>query len=79
LPRIFTGGAGASPSQWTSWLNAAIPALEDSSTLLAADATTPIARLQQQRLQARIASVLTDDDYGASLATACVSARCRWC
>jgi hypothetical protein len=52
-------------AQWTSWLNAAIPALEDSSTLLAADATTPIARLQQQRLQARIASVLTDDDYGS--------------
>lgn len=51
--------------QWTSWLNAAIPALEDSSTLLAADATTPIARLQQQRLQARLASVLTEDDYRA--------------
>jgi hypothetical protein len=49
--------------EWTSWLNAAIPALEDSSTLLAADATTPIARLQQQRLQARLASVMTEDDY----------------
>jgi len=49
--------------QWTSWLNAAIPLLEDSSELLAADATTPIARLQQQRLQARLASALTDDDY----------------
>ncbi|NGZ83038.1 DUF4175 family protein [Duganella aceris] len=50
-------------SQWLSWLNAAIPALEDSSTLLATDAQTPIARLQQQRLQARLASILTDDDY----------------
>jgi hypothetical protein len=50
-------------SQWTSWLNAAIPQLEDSSTLLATDAQTPIARLQQQRLQARLADVLTDADY----------------
>jgi hypothetical protein len=50
-------------SQWTSWLNAAIPALEDSSKLLAADAATPIAKLQQQRLRARLASVLTTDDY----------------
>ncbi|WP_332853227.1 DUF4175 family protein [Duganella sp. S19_KUP01_CR8] len=49
--------------EWTSWLNAAIPALEDSSTLLAADATTPIAKLQQQRLQARLASVLGENDY----------------
>ena len=49
--------------QWPSWLNAAIPALEDSSTLLAADAKTPIARLQQQRLQSRLAQVLTGDDY----------------
>jgi len=49
--------------QWPSWLNAAIPALEDSSTLLAIDAKTPIARLQQQRLQSRLAQVLTDDDY----------------
>ena len=48
---------------WTSWLNAAIPALEDSSTLLAADATTPIARLQQQRLHARLAAVLGEEDY----------------
>jgi hypothetical protein len=49
--------------QWTAWLNAAIPQLEDSSTLLATDAQTPIARLQQQRLLARLASVLTDDHY----------------
>jgi hypothetical protein len=51
--------------QWPSWLNAAIPQLEDSSTLLAADAKTPIAKLQQQRLQARLADVLTDADYQA--------------
>jgi hypothetical protein len=51
--------------QWPSWLDAAIPQLEDSSTLLAADAKTPIAKLQQQRLQARLADVLTDADYQA--------------
>lgn len=53
-------------SEWASWLNAAIPALEDSSTLLAANAmnaATPIARLQQQRLQARLANVMTVEDY----------------
>ena len=49
--------------QWPSWLNAAIPALEDSSTLLTTEAKTPIARLQQQRLQSRLAQVLTGDDY----------------
>ncbi|MYM69098.1 DUF4175 family protein [Pseudoduganella sp. FT55W] len=51
--------------QWPSWLNAAIPQLEDSSTLLAEEAQTPIAKLQQQRLQARLAAVLTDADYQA--------------
>jgi hypothetical protein len=51
--------------QWPSWLDAAIPQLEDSSTLLAVDAKTPIAKLQQQRLQARLADVLTDADYRA--------------
>lgn len=51
--------------QWPSWLDAAIPRLEDSSTLLATDATTSIARLQQQRLLARLADVLTDADYQA--------------
>nr|WP_315254084.1 DUF4175 family protein [uncultured Duganella sp.] len=51
--------------QWPSWLNAAVPQLEDSSTLLATEAQTPIARLQQQRLQARLAEVLTGDDYRA--------------
>ncbi|NVM75950.1 hypothetical protein FHW83_001737 [Duganella sp. SG902] len=49
--------------QWASWLNQAIPQLEDSSTLLAEEARTPIARLQQQRLQARLASILAADDY----------------
>jgi len=50
---------------WAAWLDAAVPALEDSSALLAAEAASPIARLQQQRLRARLASVLTADDYRA--------------
>jgi hypothetical protein len=45
-------------SEWATWLNAAVPALEDSSELLAMDALTPIARLQQQRLHARLNAVL---------------------
>ncbi|MET0267264.1 MAG: hypothetical protein ABW202_16830 [Duganella sp.] len=45
--------------QWAAWLDAAVPALEDSSVLLAQQARTPIARLQQQRLQARLATALT--------------------
>jgi hypothetical protein len=52
-------------AQWPSWLNAAIPQLEDSSTLLAEEAQTSIAKLQQQRLQARLADVLTTADYQA--------------
>lgn len=51
--------------QWTSWLNAAIPQLEDSSALLTAEAQTPIARLQQQRLQARLDDVLTAEECKA--------------
>ena len=51
--------------QWNAWLDAAVPAMEDSSALLAAEARTPMARLQQQRLQARLATSLTSDDYRA--------------
>jgi hypothetical protein len=42
---------------WLRWLDAAVPALEDSSACLT-DATTPIARLQQQRLRARLNQVV---------------------
>lgn len=55
-------------TEWTSWLNAAVPALEDSSALLDANvtsATTSIAHLQRQRLQARLASAMTPSDYRA--------------
>lgn len=48
---------------WLRWLDAAVPALEDSSALLAAAATTPIERLQQQRMQTRLLSALGPDDY----------------
>lgn len=54
---------------WTAWLNAAVPALEDSAALLIMSTPTPtptptpIARLQQQRLHARLAGLLTRDDY----------------
>jgi hypothetical protein len=51
--------------QWAAWLDAAVPGMEDSSALLANAAPAllpPLARLQQQRLQARLAA-LTDDDF----------------
>jgi len=50
-------------ASWAVWLDAAVPALEDSSALLATEPASQIARLQQQRLQARLASVLTTNDY----------------
>jgi len=42
---------------WISWLDASVPELEDSSALLV-DADTPLARLQRERLLARIAERL---------------------
>src|SRR5471032_1438776 len=41
-------------ARWAAWLDAAVPALEDSSVLLASEPQAPIARLQQKRLQARL-------------------------
>ena len=41
-------------ANWARWLDRAMPALEDSSALLA-DATSPIARLQRERLLSRLA------------------------
>src|SRR5574343_61461 len=60
-------------AEWTSWLNAAIPALEDSADLLAMDAISAIGRLQQQRLQACLHAVLGEADY-----TAIARRRARW-
>ena len=42
---------------WTGWLDAAVPELEDSSTLLV-EADTPLASMQRQRLLARLDSAL---------------------
>ncbi|MBJ7310187.1 hypothetical protein ACFOLJ_07580 [Rugamonas sp. CCM 8940] len=52
-------------AQWAAWLDAAVPALEDSSALLAGAAETPIARLQQERLRTRLAATLGPDEYRA--------------
>jgi len=52
--------------RWTHWLDAAVPALEDSSALLAetaGGAPSSIALLQRRRLLARLLSVLGADDY----------------
>ncbi len=54
--------------QWVRWLDAAVPALEDSSALLAdplGKPPTPIARLQRKRLEARLHAALGPDDYRA--------------
>ncbi|MYN46512.1 DUF4175 family protein [Pseudoduganella sp. FT93W] len=60
-------------AEWTSWLNAAVPALEDSADLLAMDAISAIGRLQQQRLLARLHAVLGVADYAAI-----ARSRVRW-
>ena len=44
-------------AQWLRWLDAAVPALEDSSACLV-HAMSPMARLQQQRLLARLHRVV---------------------
>jgi len=47
-----------------SWLNAAVPELEDSSAMLAAPPGTPLGELQRIRLLGRIGSALTDERLG---------------
>ncbi|QGZ40780.1 hypothetical protein IP92_05840 [Pseudoduganella flava] len=42
---------------WPQWLDEAVPALEDSSALLARAPGSPLARLQRARLEGRIADV----------------------
>ncbi|SFV07694.1 DUF4175 family protein [Pseudoduganella namucuonensis] len=59
--------------EWPRWLDAAFPALEDSSELLASEPASAIARLQRKRLQARLLDVLNDDGYRAIART-----RVRW-
>jgi hypothetical protein len=43
---------------WPAWLDAAVPELEDSSKLLV-EAQTPVARMQRERLLARLDAALT--------------------
>jgi len=43
---------------WSAWIDAAVPEMEDSSTLLLA-AGSPVAELQRQRLLSRLAASLT--------------------
>ena len=45
---------------WTRWIDAAVPGLEDSSALLD-QASTPLARLQRARLLRRLTGVLRED------------------
>ena len=45
---------------WTRWIDASVPSIEDSAALLV-KAESPIAILQRQRLAARINTVLTPD------------------
>lgn len=46
--------------RWSAWIDATVPALEDSSALLS-EAASPVAQLQRRRLLKRISAVLTDD------------------
>ena len=48
-------------NEWTGWLDAAVPGMEDSSALLV-EADTPLAEMQRQRLLARLDAAL---DKGA--------------
>ncbi|NHZ40466.1 DUF4175 family protein [Massilia aquatica] len=61
---------------WTGWIDATVPALEDSSALLAG-ATSAIGQLQRRRLLARIATTLTDDVL-AAIARERVRFDARW-
>ncbi|MDQ1814914.1 DUF4175 family protein [Massilia sp. CCM 9210] len=61
---------------WSGWIDATVPALEDSSALLAG-ATSAIGQLQRRRLLARIATVLTDDVL-AAIARERVRFDARW-
>jgi len=45
----------------TSWLNDAVPELEDSSAMLAAPGSTPLGELQRKRLLARIDQALSNE------------------
>lgn len=50
-------------AEWTTWLDGAVPEMEDSAALLA-EAESPIARLQQRRLFARLDAAVTRAQLG---------------
>lgn len=52
-------------AQWPRWLDDAVPALEDSSRLLATAPVSPLARLQQARLAARLAAAVGPAQFDA--------------
>jgi hypothetical protein len=64
---------------WTGWIDGAVPALEDSSALLAGadDSVSAIGQLQRRRLLARLASALSDEVL-AAIASERVRIDARW-
>lgn len=62
--------------EWPRWLDGSVPALEDSSALLA-HAETPVAKLQRNRLIDRVSAVLSDDIVGR-IAASRVQFDLRW-
>jgi hypothetical protein len=44
---------------WTNWIDGAVPEMEDSATLLAQAPASAVARLQRERLLARVEAALT--------------------
>ena len=52
-------------AQWPRWLDDAVPALEDSSGLLAAPPASPLAKLQRARLAARVADAVGPAQFAA--------------
>ncbi|GGZ10724.1 hypothetical protein ACFFTM_23900 [Pseudoduganella plicata] len=52
-------------TQWPRWLDDAVPALEDSSGLLATSSTSPLANLQRARLAARLREAVGPAQFAA--------------
>ncbi|AXA93684.1 hypothetical protein [Massilia sp. YMA4] len=52
-------------AQWPTWLDDAVPALEDSSRLLAEEPAAPLARLQRARLAARLQDAVGPAQFDA--------------
>jgi hypothetical protein len=52
-------------AQWPRWLDDAVPALEDSSGLLATSSASPLAKLQRARLAARLRETVGPAQFAA--------------